>query len=172
MQTFSPHLPGTVETRKSIGLPSIVTLMRPSCGSRFSAMSSLLRILKREITPSCTRLGSFWTTWSTPSIRKRTVTSLSMGSTWMSLAPCLMARPRIEFTRRMIGASSDALIRSCLVSAATSPVSASSCNSRIRSACSRSTVDASTCRAAPGGRGAAPGAGRGGVTSDLATSCG
>ena len=36
---------------------------------------------------------------------------------WMSLLPCLIARPRIEFASLMIGASSDALIRSCLVSA-------------------------------------------------------
>ena len=46
------------------------------------------------------------------------VTSSSIGSMWMSLAPCLIARPRIELASRMIGASSDALIRSCFVSAA------------------------------------------------------
>ena len=57
MHTFSPHLPGTVDTRKSMGLPSIVTLMRPSCGSRFSAMSSLLRILKREMSAELHPLG-------------------------------------------------------------------------------------------------------------------
>src|SRR5437763_1879223 len=36
----------------------------------------------------------------------------------MSLAPFLMARPRMELPRRMMGASSLALIRSCLFSEA------------------------------------------------------
>ena len=69
MQTFSPHLPGTVETRKSIGLASMLTLMRPSCGRRFSPMSSLEMIFRREISPSCTFLGRFWTVCRTPSMR-------------------------------------------------------------------------------------------------------
>lgn len=61
-------------------------------------------------------LGSRCTTSRTPSMRKRIVTSDSIGSMWMSLAPCLMASPSIEFERRTIGASSDALIKSCFVS--------------------------------------------------------
>ena len=49
---FSPNSVGRDETRKSISLPRPASLnrilMRPSCGSRFSAMSSFAMILTRE----------------------------------------------------------------------------------------------------------------------------
>ena len=47
--TLSPYTVGTVETRMSISSPLIRTLMRPSCGSRFSAMFIPLITLMREI---------------------------------------------------------------------------------------------------------------------------
>ena len=60
MQTFSPHLPGTVDTRKSIGFASILTLSgRP--GQPFFGDVEAAQYLNREINPSCTRFGSFCT---------------------------------------------------------------------------------------------------------------
>src|SRR5262249_34518086 len=53
MTTFSPNCAGTVETRRSRSRERSSTrrriLIRPSCGSRFSEMSSLAMIFKREI---------------------------------------------------------------------------------------------------------------------------
>ena len=48
MTIFSPYSVGSTDTRKSISrLPPILSLMRPSCGSRRSAISSDAMILKR-----------------------------------------------------------------------------------------------------------------------------
>ncbi len=58
---FSPHSVGRHETRKSISrLRSSIfsrILMRPSCGRRFSEMSSFDMILTREISGSRKRSG-------------------------------------------------------------------------------------------------------------------
>ena len=49
MQIFSPCSVGSVETRKSIArVFDSVIFMRPSCGTRFSEMSSLETTLMRE----------------------------------------------------------------------------------------------------------------------------
>ena len=59
---FSPHSVGRTETRKSTSrLRSStlnLTLMRPSCGRRFSAMSSFAISLTREISGSRSFIGS------------------------------------------------------------------------------------------------------------------
>jgi len=47
---FSPMVDGTNDTRTSNSLLPKATSKRPSCGRRFCAMSSLERILMREIT--------------------------------------------------------------------------------------------------------------------------
>ena len=58
---FSPNRVGRQETRKSISLfcpPSLKRiLMRPSCGSRFSAMSSFAMILTRDTMASRNFIG-------------------------------------------------------------------------------------------------------------------
>ena len=58
---FSPKSVGRQETRKSISLvaPSAAKriLMRPSCGSRFSAMSSFAMILMRDVIASRNFIG-------------------------------------------------------------------------------------------------------------------
>src|SRR6266576_3373485 len=46
---FSPNSTGRVETRKSITRAPIFSLMRPSCGTRRSAMLSDAMILTREV---------------------------------------------------------------------------------------------------------------------------
>ena len=55
--TLSPWIVGVVETRKSISLPRTASLMRPSCGSRRSAMLSLAMILMREMIALRSRAG-------------------------------------------------------------------------------------------------------------------
>ena len=49
MTASSPCTLGMIDTRKSIVLPGIRTLKRPSCGTRFSAMSSSAITLMREM---------------------------------------------------------------------------------------------------------------------------
>ena len=48
---------GMVETRKSTSWPRTASLMRPSCGSRRSAMSSRAMILMREVMAAASRGG-------------------------------------------------------------------------------------------------------------------
>ena len=67
--TLSPSMVGMVETRRSIGLPRTVDLMRPSCGSRRSAMLRCAMILMREVTAARSDRGRVSTVVSTPSMR-------------------------------------------------------------------------------------------------------
>ena len=61
MTIFSPNSVGRTETRKSISLAAPLSLkrilMRPSCGRRFSAMSSFDMILMRETMASRNFIG-------------------------------------------------------------------------------------------------------------------
>ena len=98
--------------------------------NRFMTRLSLHMIFSRATSAGPTRFGSRSFSTHTPSMRLRTITSFSCGSTWMSLLPCLMARPRMELASLMMGASSEALIRSCLVSLTSADESAASCSSR------------------------------------------
>ena len=67
-------------------------------------------ILRREVIAFCSFIGGFITSYSTPSMRKRTRKSFSYGSTWMSEAPFLIASSRMRFTSLTTGASSGALL--------------------------------------------------------------
>ena len=49
MTESSPWAVGTMETRKSMVRPVMRSLKRPSCGTRFSAMSSSDMTLMREM---------------------------------------------------------------------------------------------------------------------------
>ena len=75
---------GSVLTRKSscFFLPPmfIFSMMRPSCGRRFSLMSSFAMIFTREVMASFNFSGGDMMLCSTPSIRKRTRNSFSYGS--------------------------------------------------------------------------------------------
>ena len=61
MTIFSPKSVGRTETRKSISFCEPLSLkrilMRPSCGSRFSAMSSFAMILSRDVIASRNFMG-------------------------------------------------------------------------------------------------------------------
>ena len=104
--TFSPYTVGKVATRMSMGLPPTIRPMRPSCGTRRSAMSSSAMIFRRLMTPACMRRGTDMISCSTPSTRKRIMSSLAWGSKWMSLAPSSTDCAITELTSLMMGASS------------------------------------------------------------------
>ena len=107
MTTPSPSTVGSTATRMSRRRPAAFAFreMRPSCGLRRSAMSSLASTLRRVVTPGASRFGIRWSSWRTPSTRKRTTSASSCGSKWMSLAPSSAAWRMIELTRRTSGAS-------------------------------------------------------------------
>ena len=108
MTASSPCTLGMIDTRKSIVLPRTRSLKRPSCGTRFSAMSSSAMTLMREMIVLWCRLsiGSI-ACCSTPSMRYFTCTASSCVSMWMSEARRWSAVKTIESTSRMTGLASD-----------------------------------------------------------------
>ena len=66
---FSPKMTGSVETRKSMTRLPILSLIRPSCGTRRSAMLRFDRILTRLVSAALSLIGGFITSRSEPSIR-------------------------------------------------------------------------------------------------------
>ena len=106
MTASSPCTDGMIETRKSIARPLIFSLKRPSCGTRFSAMSSSDMTLMREMMVEWKRLsiGSM-ALYSTPSTRYLIITSRSRVSMWMSEARRCRALKMVESTSLMIGES-------------------------------------------------------------------
>ena len=72
MTIFSPNSVGSVETRKSIARDfDNTSFIRPSCGTRFSEMSSLEMTLMRAANFSLMAMGGWAISRSTPSTRKR-----------------------------------------------------------------------------------------------------
>ena len=67
--TFSPKIVGSVDTRKSMTFCPTFSLMRPSCGTRRSAMLSADMILKREMSAAFIFSGGFMISMSAPSMR-------------------------------------------------------------------------------------------------------
>ena len=70
--TLSPCTVGRVATRRSIACEPITCLMRPSCGSRRSAMFNRARILMRDTTAFASRTGGGGMSTKIPSMRSRT----------------------------------------------------------------------------------------------------
>ena len=88
----SPKLDGMIETRMSISRPRALTLKRPSCGTRRSAMSSSATTLMREIICSArSSPANVATVFSTPSIRYLIARPAGPVSRWMSEAPLFSA---------------------------------------------------------------------------------
>ena len=112
MTTDSPCTLGRVTTRRSTWWPSMLSPMRPSCGTRRSAMSSSAMTLMRLTTPATIARGTTCASFSTPSMRRRTRIESISGSRWMSDAPCSTAWAMIWFASLMIGASSTVSRRS------------------------------------------------------------
>ena len=120
--TFSPKRPGSVLTRKSTTCWRKLRRIRPSWGNRRSAMSRSAMILKREVTAGTRFFGRLSIVRKTPSWRKRTSIPSCWGSTWISLAPPLMASAKMRFTRLKTGdavSSPDWASRSSMASALT-----------------------------------------------------
>ena len=69
---FSPYSVGKVDTRKSMALLPNFIFMRPSCGTRFSEMSSRLMTLMRDASFSLMASGGWVISRSSPSTRNRT----------------------------------------------------------------------------------------------------
>ena len=104
MTASSPWTDGMIETRKSMERPRMRTRKRPSCGTRFSAMSSsAMTLMRLMIVEWCSLAIGFMAGWSTPSMRYLITTSLSRVSMWMSEARRLRASKTVESTRRMMG---------------------------------------------------------------------
>ncbi len=80
MTIFSPYTVGTVLTRRSTRLSPDFTAMAPSWGTRFSAMSILARILKRERMGTNIDRGGGANSCSAPSTRRRMAHESSNGS--------------------------------------------------------------------------------------------
>ena len=110
--TRSPIRDGRVETRTSSVLPPSASGMRPSCGTRFSAMSSRAITLIRDTSSGVIRGFSDRVSRSTPSMRIRTVSAVSNGSRWMSEAPARTASAMMPLISRITGASSAVSSRS------------------------------------------------------------
>ena len=118
MTTASPWIIGMTDTRRSISRPATFSRMRPSCGTRFSAMSRWLRIFSRDTIAAWyfRTLGGMFASTSTPSTRYRTRSTSSNGSTWTSVARLSSASCRTWLTNLMMLASWAASVRSRLSS--------------------------------------------------------
>ena len=134
----SPSTRGIVTMRMSIACPSTVSDTRPSCGTRFSAMSRSAMIFTREITPATMRRGIWVVSRSTPSTRKRTRMSRPSGSKWMSEAPSSTAWAMIELTSLMTGASSADSRISVTSASSSSPCSTAAATASSSGSCARS----------------------------------
>jgi len=118
MTIFSPYSVGSTLTRKSISLfAPIFSLMRPSCGSRRSAISSDAMILRRLVIALRSFSGGRISSWRMPSIRNRTRKLFSYGSTWISEAFFLIAESITAFTSFTTGASPAWFSRSTMLTA-------------------------------------------------------
>ncbi len=69
MTSFSPYTVGRLDTRRSIFLFAAFTEIRPSCGSRRSAMSMSAMIFRRLTTPAWIFRDWLVISCSTPSMR-------------------------------------------------------------------------------------------------------
>ena len=97
---------GSTLTRRSTGWPPTVRRMRPSCGSRRSAMSRLAMTLMRVVMAKARCRGGGTISYSTPSARMRILNSFSNGSKCKSLAWSLMASSSTMFKSLRTGALS------------------------------------------------------------------
>ena len=105
MTTDSPCCTGMVDTRTSMLRLRTRMLKRPSCGRRFSEISSPDMIFRRITRADATRCSFITCSLSTPSIRWRIRTTPSSGSMWMSEAFICTASSNSVCSRRTTGAS-------------------------------------------------------------------
>ena len=149
--TFSPYTVGRVATRRSSALPPTFIEIRPSCGTRRSAMLRSAMTLSRLIRPPWMFFGAGGMgSCRTPSTRNLIRTLSSAGSRWTSEARSPTAWVMIALTSFTIGASSWASSSSAVVSSTASAAMlaiASTCESMPENfwiACSTSFAVATT----------------------------
>ena len=106
MTTDSPSCVGIVDMRTSTALSRTSTLKRPSCGRRFSEISSPAMSFKRNASAGATRKSASVCGCSSPSMRRRMRSTSSCGSMWISDAPTWVASSNNVCSRRTTGASS------------------------------------------------------------------
>ena len=127
---FSPNIVGKVLTRKSITRSGpIFSFILPSCGTRFSEMSSLEITLMRAASFSLIATGGEAISRSSPSTRKRTRYVCSNGSKCKSEARMLKASNSIFCKNFTTGASSTSDAAASLMSEAASVVNSSNSKS-------------------------------------------
>jgi hypothetical protein len=125
--TDSPYCEGSVDSRTSRVRSFRRSEKRPSCGRRFSEMSSPAISFRRGSASVCT--------CSTPSMRKRMRRCRSCGSMWMSDARERSACSNIELSNRTTGASSVvAVLRPSRSPISSSTLAMSAVSSRARPA--------------------------------------
>ena len=78
--TLSPNIVGRTLTRKSTGFPATISRIRPSCGSRFSAISRLANTLIRVVIAFARCRGGGTISYKVPSALIRILNSSSKGS--------------------------------------------------------------------------------------------
>ena len=118
----SPPTSGSETTRTSTLRPSTVTAIRPSWGTRRSAMSSPPMILIRETTDGASERGTVLPRVRTPSTRNITCISVGCGSRWMSDAPAWTASVMICWTSLTAGPSASAIVASSSATADCGPL--------------------------------------------------
>ena len=103
----SPWIIGITLTRTSTSRPLTRNLMRPSWGSRFSAMFRWAIIFNRLMIAAAKRLISGGVGWSCrmPSMRNRIDSPFSLDSMWTSLVLDVTASIKISLTNRTTEAS-------------------------------------------------------------------
>lgn len=101
-----------VDTRTSIARPPSSSAIRPSCGTRFSAISSRAITLIRETSSEASLRPGRNISCNVPSTRKRITRLFSNVSMWISEAPSLIASASMALISLMIGASSSLSSRS------------------------------------------------------------
>ena len=122
--TFSPCVVGSTATRRSTERAPARSESRPSCGARFSAMSSSAITFRRLVTAGCRFFVIVASSRMTPSTRARTSRRLRWGVKWTSEAPRSIARLRTAFDLLIAGAFAAASRRSMTVAAGSSSTTA------------------------------------------------
>ena len=128
--TRSPQAEGMVETRTSIARPPSSSAIRPSCGTRFSAMSSRAITLIRDTSSEASLRPGRSISCNVPSTRKRITRLFSNVSMWISEAPSLIASASMALISLMIGASSSLSSRSSVSGSSSARVKKSSAEPR------------------------------------------
>ena len=148
-----------VETRTSIARPPSSSAIRPSCGTRFSAISSRAITLIRDTSSEASLRPGRSISCNVPSTRKRITRLFSNVSMWISEAPSLIASASMALislssslsSRSSVSGSSSARVKKSSAEPRSSISWRASEESRCQTAFSRCSNSApSICRSVKG----------------------